>query len=67
MNLDDLQIERAYVTPPGGQHVGMPRPDIKVTHLPSGNIVIVGSERSQKQNRDLAISMMEWMLTEMRP
>jgi peptide chain release factor 2 len=67
MNPDDLQIELAYPRRPGGQSVGMPRPDIKVTHLPSGNIVIVGSERSQKQNRDLAISMMEWMLTEMRP
>jgi peptide chain release factor 2 len=67
MNLDDLQIEHAYARPPGGQHVGMPPLDIKVTHLPSGNIVIVGSERSQKQNRDLAISMIEWMLTEMKP
>ena len=67
MNPDDLQIELAYPHRPGGQYAGMPRADIKVTHLPSGNIVIVGSERSQKQNRDLAISMMEWMLTEMRP
>ena len=67
MNLDDLQIERTHVTPPGGQHVGMPRPDIKVTHIPSGNVVIVGSERSSVANRNLAISMMEWMLTEMRP
>lgn len=67
VNPDDLKIERAYVTPPGGQHVGMPRPDVKVTHLPSGNIVIVGSERSARENRDLAISTIEWMLTEMRP
>jgi peptide chain release factor 2 len=67
MNLDDLQIEPAYPRRPGGQSVGMPRPDIKVTHIPSGNVVIVGSERSQKQNRDLAISMIEWMLLNMKP
>ena len=29
----------------------MPRPDIKVTHLPSGNVVIIGSERSSLQNK----------------
>lgn len=67
MNLEDLTIELAYPRPKGGQSVGLTPMHIKVTHLPSGNIVIVGSERSQKQNRDLAISMIEWMLTEMRP
>lgn len=67
MNPDDLQIELAYPRPKGGQTVGMPRMDIRVTHLPSGNIVIVGSERSQKGNRDLAISMIAWMLADMSP
>ncbi len=66
MNLEDLQIEPAYPKRPGGQYVGMPRPDVKVTHIPSGNFVVVGSERSQRGNRELAISMIEWMLTEMR-
>ena len=65
MNTDELQIELAYPRVKGGQSVGMPRMDIKVTHLPSGNVVIVGSERSQKRNRDLAITMIEWMLAEM--
>jgi protein subunit release factor A len=65
MDPNDLRVEPAYVTPPGGQHVGMPRPDIKVTHLPSGNFVVVGSERSRMLNRDLAVSMLEWMLAEM--
>ena len=67
MNPDDLQIESAFPKRPGGQYVGVPRPGVKGTHLPSGNIVIAMSERSQKQNRDLAISMIEWMLTEMKP
>ncbi len=67
MNPDDLQIEAAYPKRPGGQYVGMPRPDVKVTHTPSGNFVVVGSERSQRGNRELALSMIEWMLTEMRP
>ena len=65
MNSEDLKIELAYLRRPGGQSVGLPRCDIKVTHIPSGNVVIVGSERSQRQNRDLAISMIEWMITEM--
>jgi peptide chain release factor 2 len=67
MNLDHLKIELAYPRQPGGQQVGLTPPDIKVTHLPTGNVVIVGSERSQKQNRDLAISMIEWMIANMKP
>jgi protein subunit release factor A len=67
-NRDDLLVEPAYPRPPtGGQSVGMPNPTIKVTHLPSGNIAIVGSERSQQRNRDLAISMLEWMYENMSP
>ncbi len=65
MNPDDLKIETAYPTPPGGQYVGMRHPDIKVTHLPSGNHVVVGSQRSRLKNLELAISMLEWMLVEM--
>lgn len=67
MSPDHLQIEPAYITPPGGQHVGMPRADIKVTHLPSGNYVVIGSERSRRENLGLATSMLEWMLAEMSP
>ena len=67
MNPEDLKIESACPKRPGGQYVGMPRADVKVTHLPSGNAVIVGSERSQRENRDLAITMLEWMLANMRP
>lgn len=66
MNPEDVTFETAYPRKEGGQHVGMPRPDIKATHLPSGNVVIVGSERSQFQNKQLALSMLEWMESEMQ-
>ena len=66
MNEEYLKIELAYPKRPGGQYVGMPRMDIKVTHIPSGNFVVVGSERSQLANRNLALSMIELMLSEMK-
>lgn len=66
MNPDDLKIETVSHVRPGGQHVGLPLPEIKVTHIPSGNYVVIRSERSQTKCRDLAMSMLEWMETEMR-
>lgn len=60
----DLKVEALW--PPdskGGQHVGMPSVPIKVTHLPSGLIAIVESERSQHRNRNIAIEMIIGGLT----
>ncbi len=37
-----------------GQHVGMPK-GVKVTHKPTGIIVICGTERSQHANRQKAL------------
>lgn len=64
---EDLLIE--YVKPlrPGGQHVGLPNPEIRVTHLPTGIKIEVGCERSQTQNKKLALSMLEWGLAEAFP
>lgn len=66
MNPEDVTFEIAYPRAKGGQSVGLSRPDIKATHLPSGNVVIVGSERSQFRNKQLALSMLEWMELEIR-
>lgn len=39
MSPEDLKIETVPHVKPGGQYVGCVIPQIKVTHLPSGNFV----------------------------
>lgn len=46
----------------GGQVVGVSS-GIKVTHIPSGLVAIVNSERSQHRNKNIAMHMIEGGLT----
>lgn len=64
MKPDSLRIEAINPTPKGGQHVGVPHYVIKVTHIPTGLSASCGTERSQMRNKDVAISMLEWGLSE---
>lgn len=64
---EDLQIEYVKPVQPGGQHVGLPNPAIRVIHLPTGIKIEVGCERSQTRNKKLALSMLEWGLAEIYP
>lgn len=60
MNIPDEDIRfEAIQHPRGGQHVGTVRFDVKLTHLPTGITITVGTERSQLKNRKLALSMLE--------
>lgn len=61
-------MEQEYIIeyyPPrnaGGQHVGVVRTAIKVTHLPTGLIAISECERSQLKNKNIAMGMIEYGL-----
>lgn len=61
----DLKIEPYPVSPPGGQHVGVIRTGIKVTHVPTGLTAISDYERSQVRNRNLAMSMINFALNQL--
>lgn len=63
---DDLLIESLHPPNKGGQHVGMQNYPIKVTHIPSGIVAICGKERSQHKNKNIAISMIEYGLLELK-
>lgn len=63
---EDIRFE-ATPQPRGGQHVGIVRFDVRLTHLPTGITITVGTERSQLKNRKLALSMLEWGLAEAFP
>lgn len=60
---EDLLVEALWPKSQEGQHVGATIPAIKVTHIPSGLIAIVETERSQHRSRQVAIEMLIGGLT----
>ena len=55
---DDLKIEFARSSGPGGQNVNKRETAVRLVHLPTNLSVHVDSERSQQQNRDKALSIL---------
>jgi peptide chain release factor len=52
----DVHFEAMRASGPGGQHVNRTESAIRVTHLPSGLQAVASEERSQHQNRKLALA-----------
>jgi protein subunit release factor A len=51
---EDLVIERIRRTGPGGQHRNKRETGIRLTHLPTGLVVMATEERSQSMNLERA-------------
>jgi len=56
---DDLKIEFTKSSGPGGQNVNKRETAVRIVHLPTNISVHVESERSQAQNREKAMAMIE--------
>ena len=55
---EDLKIEFSRSGGPGGQNVNKRETAVRIVHLPTNIAVHVSTERSQEQNRDLAMSIL---------
>ncbi|MFA6416458.1 MAG: PCRF domain-containing protein [Candidatus Paceibacterota bacterium] len=59
---DDLKIEFARSSGPGGQNVNKRETAVRLVHLPTNIAVHVDSERSQVQNREKAMAILSGKL-----
>ena len=61
LNMEDVRVDTMRASGAGGQHVNKTDSAVRMTHIPSG-IVVIAQEKSQHQNRANAIRILKTKL-----